>query len=96
MKNLLPGILIATGFFVVLGLVGCNDRRVEDEVRSVDWYQANKAERAAKLAQCISSPDNRDASPDCINASLAESDSKAATHWVEGKEDVRTPASIDD
>lgn len=81
---------------MLLGLAGCSESSFEDEVRSVDWYQANKVERAAKLAQCMSSSDNRDASPDCINASLAESYSKAATHWVEGKEDVRTPASIDD
>lgn len=94
MKKLLTGILVATGFFVVLGLIGCNDHRVEGEVRSVDWYQANKAERAAKLAQCMSSPDNRGATPDCINASRAEADSKAAI--VEGEEDVRTPASIYD
>ncbi len=93
MQKRLNGISIAIGFFVVLGLAGCNDRSVEDEVRSVDWYQANKAERAAKLAQCMSSPNN-DATPGCINASRAESDSKAAI--VEGEEDVRTPASIYD
>jgi outer membrane murein-binding lipoprotein Lpp len=74
---------------------GCSDRRVEDEVRSVEWYQANKVERAAKLAQCISNPDN-DATPNCINASRAENDSKSATAWGEGKEEVRTPASPDD
>ncbi len=74
---------------------GCSDRRVEDEVRSVDWYQANKVERAAKLAQCISNPDN-DATPNCINASRAENDSKSSTAWGEGKEEVRTPASSDD
>lgn len=93
MKKLLHGISIATGFFMVLGLAGCNDRSVEDEVRSVDWYQANKAERAAMLAQCMSSQNN-DATPDCINASRAESDSKAT--MVEGEENVRTPASIYD
>ena len=80
---------------MALGLSGCNDRKVEDEVRSVDWYQANKDERAAKLAQCMSNPDN-DATPNCVNASRAENDSKASTDWDEGKEDVRTPASIDD
>ena len=80
---------------MALALAGCTDRRVEGEVRSVDWYQANKAERTAKLVQCMSSPDNG-ATPDCINASRAQNDSEPATHWVEGKEDVRTPASIED
>ncbi len=94
MKKLSNGISLATGFFVVLGLAGCNDRSVEDEARSVGWYQANKTERATKLAQCESSSDNSDASPDCINASRAESDSKAAI--VEGQKDVITPASIYD
>ena len=95
MKQLLTAISIATGVFWVLALTGCTDRRVEGEVRSVDWYQANKAERTAKLAQCMSSPDN-DATPNCINASRAENDSETATDWGKGKEDVRTPASIDD
>jgi len=96
MKRQVVNISIAGGVFVALGLSGCNDRRVEDEVRSVDWYRANKDERAAKLAQCsISNPDN-DATPNCINASRAENDSKAATVWEKGKEDVRTPASIND
>ncbi|MEP6606651.1 MAG: EexN family lipoprotein [Nitrosospira sp.] len=95
MKKQLARISLATGVFVVLGLASCSDRKVEDEVRSVAWYEANKDERAAKLAQCMSSPDNG-ATPDCINASRAQNDSEPATHWVEGKEDVRTPASIDD
>ena len=89
-------IAMAAGVLSALMLTGgCSDRRVEDEVRSVDWYQANKVERAAKLAQCISNPDN-DATPNCINASRAENDSKSATAWGEGKEEVKTPASTDD
>lgn len=95
MKRQAVKISIAGGVFVALGLSGCNDRRAEDEVRSVDWYQANKDERTAKLAQCKSNPDN-DATPNCINASRAENDSKSATDWEKGKEDVRTPASIND
>ena len=95
MKRQVVKISIAGGVFVALGLSGCDDRRAEDEVRSVDWYQANKDERTAKLAQCKSNPDN-DATPNCINASRAENDSKSATDWVGGKEEVRTPASIGD
>jgi hypothetical protein len=95
LKRQLTSISIATAVFVALGLAGCNDRRTDDEVRSVAWYHANKDERAAKLAQCMSNPDN-DATPNCINASRAENDSKAAADWVKEKEDVRTPASIND
>ncbi|MEO8992160.1 MAG: EexN family lipoprotein [Nitrosospira sp.] len=88
-------IAMAAGVLSALMLTGCSDRRVEGEVRSVDWYQANKVERSAKLAECLSNPDN-DATPDCINASRAENDSKSTTTWGEGKEEVRTPASSDD
>ncbi|MEP7371197.1 MAG: EexN family lipoprotein [Nitrosospira sp.] len=95
MKRQLARISLATAVFVVLGLAGCSDRKVEDEVRSVAWYEANKDERATKLAQCMSNPDN-DATPNCINASRAENNSKAATDWVGGNENVRTPASIND
>ncbi|SEQ91141.1 hypothetical protein SAMN05421690_1003104 [Nitrosomonas sp. Nm51] len=96
MKKLLNGISIAAGCLLVLGLAGCNDLNDEGEVQSVDWYQANKTEREAKLAQCMSGPEDLGASPDCINASRAQNNSEADTHWIKGKEDVRTPASVYD
>ncbi len=96
MKKLLNGISITTVFFMVLGLSGCNDPSAVDEARSVEWYQVNKAERKAKLAACMSRLDNSDAEPDCINASRAENNSEADTHWLGGEKEVRTPASVYD
>lgn len=96
MKRQVAKISMAAGLFVALGLAGCKDRRVEDEVRSVDWYQVNNAERAAKLTQCMSDPREYDATPNCINASRAENNVKADTKWGTKSEGVRTPASIND
>ena len=76
-------------------LTGCEDRKME-EVRNVDWYEANKAERAAKLTECMSNPGKLDATPNCINASRAENNVKAGTKWGTESEGVRTPASVND
>jgi hypothetical protein len=77
-------------------LAGCEDRKMGEEVRSVDWYEANKVERIAKLTECMSHPDKLDATPNCINASHAENNTKAGTKWGTESEGVRTPASIYD
>lgn len=75
-------------------LAGCEVRKTEEEARSVDWYEANKTERAAKLTECMSNPDKRDATPNCINASRAENNAKAAVKWGTESEGVRTPPTI--
>lgn len=75
-------------------LAGCETRKIEEEVRSVDWYQANNAERAEKLTHCTSNPDKYDALPNCINASRAENNVKAGTKWSDGKENVRTEPKV--
>ncbi|MEP6606871.1 MAG: hypothetical protein ABJA60_12255, partial [Nitrosospira sp.] len=45
LKRQLARISIAAAVLLALGLASCNDRRADDEVRSVAWYQANKDER---------------------------------------------------
>lgn len=87
-----------TAASVLLGsmLAGCEDRKMEEEVRNVGWYEANKAERAAKLIECMSNPHRLDATPNCINASRAENNVKAGAKWGTESEGVRTPASIND
>lgn len=81
---------------VLLGsiLAGCEARETGKEVRPVGWYEANKTERAATLAECMSNPGKLDATPNCINASRAENNAQAATKWGTGSEGVRTEPTI--
>ena len=79
---------------LVIALAGCESRRAHEEVRPVDWYESNPADRAAKLEECKSSPGKLDATPNCVNASRAENNVKAAAKWGTEKEGVRTPATI--
>jgi hypothetical protein len=55
-------------------LAGCNeDKPAEVAVQTVDWYKAHKAERTDMLAKCQSNPGELAATPNCVNASRAES-----------------------
>jgi hypothetical protein len=94
MKRHVAMVSVAASTFLGLMLAGCETRKMEEEVRSIDWYQANNAERAAKLTQCISDPDKYDATPNCINASRAENNAKAGTIWSDGKENIRTEPKV--
>lgn len=85
---------VAAGTFLGSMLAGCETRKMEEEVRSVEWYQANNAERAAKLTQCMSDPGKYDATPNCINASRAENSAKADTKWGTESGDVRTEPKV--
>ncbi|HET7061012.1 MAG TPA: EexN family lipoprotein [Nitrosospira sp.] len=85
----------AVASLLVVGLVGgCGRSQAPHEVRPVEWYEANPAERAAKLEECKSSTQKLDATPDCINASRAENNTKATTKWGEGRGEVRTVPTI--
>ncbi|MBA2659098.1 MAG: EexN family lipoprotein [Nitrosospira sp.] len=75
-------------------LAGCETRKMEEEVRTVDWYETNNAERAAKLNHCMSDPGQYDALPNCINASRAENNVKAGTKWNDEKRDLRTEPKV--
>lgn|SRR5690242_11176533 len=80
---------------LLVGFIGsCERSQPPEEVRTVDWYQANAAERAKKLEECKVNSKKLDATPNCINASRAENESKAAAKWGTGKEQVRTEPSI--
>ena len=67
-------ILIFAGVFAML--VGCS-KSVNDPVQTVEWYKANKEKRAAMLTKCNSNPGELALTPNCVNASSAES----ATTW---------------
>lgn len=75
-------------------LAGCETREAQEDVRPVDWYESHPTERAAKLNECMTNPRKLDATPDCVNASRAENNVKAATKWATPDEGVRTEPSI--
>ena len=80
---------------LLIGLIGgCEKAPPPEEVRPIDWWEANAAERAAKLEECKSAPKKLDATPNCVNASRAENNAKAAGKWGTGKEGVRTEPTI--
>lgn len=70
-KLLVAGVLLA-------GLVGCKDDGTGAgapavQVQTVDWYKAHQAERAAVLTKCNNNPGQLATTPNCVNASRAES-----------------------
>jgi hypothetical protein len=52
-------------------MLGCNSR-VEDSTKTVDWFSKNQNERKTMLAQCRDNPGELGATPNCVNASVAE------------------------
>lgn len=94
MKKNVTAVPMAASVLVISILAGCESRRVDDEVRSVDWYEQHSEERAAKLADCMTNPRTLDATPDCVNASRAENNVKANTEWGTPDEGVRTTPPI--
>lgn len=87
-------IVSAAASVLVIALSGCESRPAHEEVRPVDWYESNPAERAVKLAECLANPKKLDATPNCVNASRAENNAKSAAKWGTEKEGVRTPATV--
>ncbi|BCT68094.1 EexN family lipoprotein [Nitrosospira sp. NRS527] len=93
-KKTVMAVFMAVGALLITTLVGCETHEPQEEVRSVDWYEANAAERAAKLNECKTSPRSIDATPNCVNASRAENNAKADTQWGTSSEGVRTMPTI--
>lgn len=87
-------ISVGASGLVIAMLVGCDTRTTQEDVRSVDWYESHATERTAKLKDCMTNPRKLDATPDCVNASRAENNVKAATEWGTSDEGVRTEPSI--
>ncbi|MDR1661855.1 MAG: EexN family lipoprotein [Azoarcus sp.] len=53
-------------FALAATLAGC-----EKEVRSVEWYKANDAERMEVILECKANPDKLNKTENCINAKKA-------------------------
>ncbi len=62
-------------------LAGCKEDKPAavpaEVVQTVDWYKAHNSERAEVLAKCKANPGELAATPNCVNASRADS----ATTW---------------
>ena len=68
-RNVAFALVVAALF----GLVGYKRLSAEELVRGVDWYKANKTERAAVLVECRNNPGELSKTPNCVNASRADS-----------------------
>ena len=65
-----------TAFAVSLLLSsGCKQEQPPEEVKTVEWFKANKSERDARLAKCQSSPGELALTPNCVNADRAKQSS---------------------
>jgi hypothetical protein len=93
-KKTVTAVSMAVGTLLLTTLMGCETHQPQEEVRPVDWYEANDAERAAKLNECKNSPSSIDATPNCVNASRAENNVKANAKWGTSSEGVRTVPTL--
>lgn len=57
---------------VALILVGCGS---EEPVQSVEWWKAHPTERASMMKKCMDNPGELAATPNCLNASKADTGS---------------------
>lgn len=67
--------LMVVGALSVLS--GCKEEKAVETVQTVEWYKAHKTERADMLAKCKANPGELAATPNCVNASRADS----STTW---------------
>lgn len=68
-------LLVVAGTLSILA--GCKKDEVPEVVQTVDWYKAHKVERAEVLTKCKANPGELAATPNCVNASRADS----STTW---------------
>jgi len=85
MKN--AKLLVAV--LLLAGVAGCKDDPA-GQVQTVDWYKAHQAERMAMLAKCRDNPGQLAATPNCVNATRAES----ATTWGGRGGGVKVPVAL--
>lgn len=70
MKKLTVVLVVASALSM---LNGCKEDKPAEVVQTVDWYKANKDERAEVLTKCQTNPGELAATPNCVNASRAQS-----------------------
>lgn len=64
-------LLFVSGTLLIL--TGCKEERLTEVVQTVDWYKANKIERADMMEKCRANPGELALTPNCVNASRAAS-----------------------
>jgi hypothetical protein len=67
-KNVLIFVIFGTLSF----LVGCGDKKLLEPTQTVDWYKSHHAELKDVLAKCKNNPGELAATPNCVNAKLAD------------------------
>jgi hypothetical protein len=65
-------VLIFAMFGTLSLLAGCDDEKISGPTQTVDWYKAHDAERKDVLAKCNNNPGELAATPNCVNAALAD------------------------
>lgn len=68
-------LLVVAG--TLLMLAGCREDKSGEVVQTVEWYKAQKTEQAEVLTDCKSNPGELALTPNCVNASRADS----STTW---------------
>ena len=58
-----------------LSVAGCGQEAPTEELRTVEWYKANKPEREIKLSRCHSGSIEQASTHNCINADRAKNPS---------------------
>jgi hypothetical protein len=55
--------------------IGCSSAAepAQEEIKTVDWYKANKEAMTAKIKECEANPGQLRSTPSCINAGTAKS-----------------------
>lgn len=77
----------------LIALTGCKEDQPKAEtetVRSVEWFKEHKAERKTQLNECKKNPGELAATPNCVNASRADSSST----WESRGGGIKTPAPL--
>lgn len=74
---------------LVAVLVGCKEGKAQEVVQTVEWFKEHPTERKAQLAKCNSNPGELAATPNCVNASRADSSSV----WSK-RDGIKAPAPL--
>ena len=73
---------IAIAVLPLLLLIGCEAKKEEAKVQTVDWYLAHDAERKATQKECQNNPGELGQTPNCVNASIAGNRASAKTTTI--------------
>lgn len=58
---------------VVIAMIGLSACSTSETVQTVDWYKTHAPERKAMLDRCHANPGELALTPNCVNASKADS-----------------------